>query len=101
MAPTQPELQQQGQIIIRKPEVRARTGLSDSGIWRLEKRGDFPARVLLSPGGIAVGWYLQEVKNWCASRPRASGPRPPLPKRLRQAALKQGATQRRRAPTAT
>jgi predicted DNA-binding transcriptional regulator AlpA len=40
MARTKPQ-----RNIIRKPAVRVRTGLSDSQIWRIEGRGEFPARV--------------------------------------------------------
>jgi predicted DNA-binding transcriptional regulator AlpA len=72
----------QQSIIIRKPEVRARTGLSDSQIWRLEAHGEFPARVRL--GMLAVGWYLQEIISWCEGRPRAGGKQPPLPWARRQ-----------------
>jgi prophage regulatory protein len=72
-------------IIIRKPEVRARTGLSDSQIWRLEARREFPARVRL--GTMAVGWYLNEVVAWVESRPRANGKAPPLPKSRRKSAV--------------
>jgi prophage regulatory protein len=70
--------------IIRKPEVRRRTGLSDSQIWRLEKEGTFAARIHLGP--LAVGWYEDEVDEWVNSRPRAGGKQPPLPRsrRLRQ-----------------
>jgi prophage regulatory protein len=67
--------------IIRKPAVRGRTGLSDSQIWRLEKEGLFPARVLLGP--MAVGWYDDEVDLWVETRERAGGKQPPLPKRRR------------------
>jgi prophage regulatory protein len=72
----------QSVTIIRKPEVRARTGLSDSQIWRLEARGEFPARVSL--GTMAVGWHLREVIAWVESRPRVGGKQPPLPKRRRE-----------------
>jgi prophage regulatory protein len=74
----------QESIIIRKPEVRSRTGLSDSHIWRLEARREFPARVRL--GTMAVGWYLNEVIAWVESRPRAGGTQPPLPKNRRKQA---------------
>jgi prophage regulatory protein len=70
--------------ILRKPAVRGRTGLSDSQLWRLEQRGEFPARVRLSPGGLAVGWYEDEVDDFVNSRPRAAGKQPPLPKSRRR-----------------
>jgi prophage regulatory protein len=67
--------------IIRKPEVKNRTGLSNSQVWRLEQAKKFPARVQLGP--LAVGWYEDEVDDWVHSRVRAGGRQPPLPKRRR------------------
>ena len=62
--------------ILRKPEVRARTGLSDTTIWRLERDGDFPQRLRLTDAG-AVGWREAEVDAWARERIRGSGKRPP------------------------
>ena len=59
--------------IIRRAEVRDLTGLSDSSIVRLERRGEFPARRRLGPN--AVGYLLTEVEDWISSRP-ASTSRP-------------------------
>ena len=42
------------------------TGLSRTTIWRLERSDVFPKRVRLSAG--AVGYRMQEVLEWCASR---------------------------------
>jgi len=53
--------------IIRKPEVRKITGLSDSTLWRLEKAKKFPQRRRLSTS--ACGWLLSEVMAWVRSRP--------------------------------
>jgi prophage regulatory protein len=64
--------------IIRKPEVRRRTGYSDTTIWRKEKSGTFPERILLSADGMAVGWFEDEVDEWIQSRVRQSGKRPPV-----------------------
>jgi prophage regulatory protein len=72
-----------GRNILRKPAVRIRTGLSDSQIWRLEKVDEFPARILI--GATAVGWFEDEVDHWIATRPRAYGKQPPLPKSRRPA----------------
>src|SRR5215471_1474935 len=57
--------------IIRRREVRERSGYSDSQIWRLEKALKFPARIQLSE--TAVGWYEDEVTAWIKSRVRGSG----------------------------
>jgi predicted DNA-binding transcriptional regulator AlpA len=43
-------------------------------VWRLEKRDEFPRRVQL--GANSVGWFLDEVEAWCASRIRAGGRAP-------------------------
>jgi predicted DNA-binding transcriptional regulator AlpA len=55
---------------LRLREVCSLTGLSRSTIWRLERAGTFPARIVLSTN--AVGWLAQEVSNWLAARPRAA-----------------------------
>ena len=62
--------------IIRKREVLRRTGLSDTTIWRHEKRGDFPARVQLTEAGV-VGWFEDEIDRWIHGRIRGGGKRPP------------------------
>ena len=55
-------------IIIRKRQLKAITGLSPRHIDRLEKSGDFPSRIQLSPR--AVGWLSDEVENWVKNRQR-------------------------------
>jgi len=62
--------------ILRKRPVRQRTGLSDTTIWRLEKAGNFPARIRITEAG-AVGWYEDEIDNWIHDRVRGGGKRPP------------------------
>lgn len=54
---------------LRLAEVVQRTGLSESTIRRLEKRGDFPRRCNLS--GRAVGWSEEEVEEWIQERLRS------------------------------
>ena len=54
--------------ILRMPEVKRITGLSRTTIWRYEKDGRFPQRVML--GGGSIGWYSSEVLKWVASRKR-------------------------------
>jgi prophage regulatory protein len=44
------------------PEVRLITGLSRTTIWRLQKTGEFPKAVRISPGRIA--WRASEVTAW-------------------------------------
>ena len=52
--------------LLRFPDVRARTGLSRSTIWRLERRGDFPLHRRISPN--AVAWLDEEVTAWIWGR---------------------------------
>jgi len=54
--------------VIRKPEKRILTGLSDSTTDRLEKKDNFPARIHLTGGH--VGWWHDEVLAWLEARPR-------------------------------
>jgi predicted DNA-binding transcriptional regulator AlpA len=62
--------------IIRKREVRKRTGgLSDTTLWRYERDGKFPKRVVLSEPGL-VGWYEDEIDEWIHDRIRSGGKRP-------------------------
>ena len=61
--------------IIRKAAVRQKTGLSDTTIWRLEKAGEFPARVQITEAG-AVGWFEDEIDSWIHERVRGVGKRP-------------------------
>jgi prophage regulatory protein len=52
--------------LIRDPEVRRRTALSRSTIWRLEQAGNFPPRRKISARAIA--WVESEVEQWIRSK---------------------------------
>jgi prophage regulatory protein len=54
---------------MREAEVAAMTSLSRAQRWRLELRGEFPARTRL--GGRTVVWSSREIDEWMQSRPRA------------------------------
>ena len=56
----------QADKILRAREVQEMTGLSRTTIWRLERKGEFPARVSLCPG--SVGWRSSEVESWIKMR---------------------------------
>ena len=43
-------------------------------IWRLERAGEFPARIRL--GSKKVGWILSEVMAWIEAKKTARGPVP-------------------------
>jgi prophage regulatory protein len=54
------------EALLRRPAVRARTGLSDTRIDELEKLGRFPRRVLVS--SRAVGWVQSEIDAFIRER---------------------------------
>ncbi len=56
--------------VLRCSEVIRRTGLSRTTIWRRERAGDFPRRLILGPN--AMGWIEDEVEQWIAARPRVA-----------------------------
>jgi prophage regulatory protein len=55
-----------GNLIWREPKVKEETGLSKSTRWRMEKTGEFPKKIQLSPR--AVGWRAEEIIQWCKDR---------------------------------
>ena len=52
--------------LLRFGEVRHRTGLSRSTIWRMERGGMFPKRVKVSVNVVA--WREDEVSEWIQSK---------------------------------
>ena len=56
--------------ILREPEAASRTGYSAAHLCYLERRGMFPRRVRLQPGG-AVGWFEDEIDAWLEERATA------------------------------
>lgn len=56
--------------LLKRPEVRKRTTLSDSALYRLIDKGEFPRPVHLGPR--AVAWVEEEVDAWIAARIEAS-----------------------------
>jgi prophage regulatory protein len=55
-----------GERIIRKPELFNKVGLSDASVWRAEKEGKFPKRLIL--GGNSCGWLESEIDAWLADK---------------------------------
>ena len=53
--------------LLTKREVLALTGLSDAVLKRLEARGEFPRRRMIS--AKKSGWYSSEIERWIESRP--------------------------------
>ena len=62
-------------LILRTAAVIRLTGLSRTTLSRLERQGEFPARVRL--GLNSVGWKEEEVARWIDARPRGLTSSPP------------------------
>ena len=59
--PTRPR-----KALINRKTLLAMIPLSDRAIFNMEKRGDFPRRIVLTSRNVA--WDLAEVENWIESR---------------------------------
>ncbi len=59
--------------VLRRPEVKSMTGLTDSSLDREVRAGRFPAPFKLTPEprARAVGWSLRAVQSWIAARESA------------------------------
>ncbi|MBS9404790.1 AlpA family transcriptional regulator [Halomonas sp. TRM85114] len=57
-------------VLLKRPEVRERTTLSDSALYRLINKGEFPPPIQLGPR--AVAWLEEEVTAWIESKIEAS-----------------------------
>ena len=55
-----------GSRIIRKPEVKSKTGLPNSTIYELISQGKFPKQIKLS--ARSSGWLESEIDEWIAAR---------------------------------
>jgi predicted DNA-binding transcriptional regulator AlpA len=58
--------------LLRPAAAAAYIGLSRASIYRLERAGLLPPRVLL--GSNASGWLIEDLDEFLASRPRAGRP---------------------------
>src|SRR5690349_2732722 len=56
--------------LLRFRDVRERTGLSRSTVWRLERRGAFPKHIRVSANIVA--WLEEDIVEWIRSK--AKGP---------------------------
>ena len=59
-------------IILRRPQVETRTGLSRSTLYQYIQDDLFPRPVSL--GARAVGWLGSDVNAWIAARAKAVRP---------------------------
>jgi prophage regulatory protein len=57
--------------LLRLPEVKTRTGLGRSSIYRLVATGAFPRPRKLAER--AVAWRASEIETWIESRPINAG----------------------------
>ena len=57
--------------LLRRIEVEERCRLSKASIYREMRAGRFPEPVKVGPQGVR--WKQDEIDEWIASRPRASG----------------------------
>ncbi len=61
------------ETFLRLPQVKARTGLSRSTIYKRMGDKAFPRQVKL--GGRAVGWLETEIEDWIIARIEDARPR--------------------------
>lgn len=52
--------------LINRKTLLAMIPLSERAIFNMEKRGDFPSRIVLTSRNVA--WDLDEVEKWIESR---------------------------------
>ena len=67
-------------VILRRPEVQARTGLSCSTIYDSIKAGTFPAPIKLGPK--SVGWVESEINDFLVARVAARDAAKPVPSNI-------------------
>ncbi|MAH03948.1 AlpA family phage regulatory protein [Ketobacter sp. MCCC 1A13808] len=68
-----------GKTLINRRTLLTMIPLSDRTIYNLEKRGEFPRRIVLTSRNVA--WDLAEVENWIEERKQsdAKAIRPGMP----------------------
>lgn len=59
--------------VVRRTQLRVMVPLSDTTIYEMEQRGEFPRRFYLT--SRCVCWDLQEVEQWIEERRRSSAAR--------------------------
>lgn len=59
----------QGKTLINRKTLLAMIPLSERVIFNMEKRGDFPHRIVLTSRNVA--WDLAEIEEWIESRKRS------------------------------
>ncbi len=64
-------LNRPNKMLINRRTLLAMIPLSDRAIFNMEKRGDFPRRIVLTSRNVA--WDLAEVEDWIEARKRTDG----------------------------
>jgi prophage regulatory protein len=59
--------------LLRRRAVAERVGLSAVTIWRLQRTGQFPKSIQISPG--AVAWRETDIERWIEEREAATSTR--------------------------
>jgi prophage regulatory protein len=59
-----------GGRLIRRKDVLGQLGVSETTLWRMEKRGDFPRPVKITPR--LVGYREAEIVAWLYDRPEVA-----------------------------
>ena len=57
------------QKVLRPAAAALYIGLSRASLYRLERAGELPPRIIL--GANASGWFREDLDGFLASRPRA------------------------------
>ena len=58
-----------GKTLINRKTLLAMIPMSERAIYNMEKRGDFPCRIVLTSRNVA--WDLAEVEEWIELRKRS------------------------------
>lgn len=61
--------------VLRPAAAAAYIGYSRATVYRLERAGELPPRVILGPN--ASGWFREDLDGFLASRPRGARPADP------------------------
>lgn len=61
-----------GRRVVKLPWIVENKAMSRASIYRAMEHEGFPQAIKLT--GRSVGWFLDEVEDWFASRPRGIAP---------------------------
>lgn len=61
-------------VLLTRKQVQAKTGITTSSLYRLMREGSFPLPLKISTQ--SVRWKSNEIEEWIATKPRATGDHP-------------------------